>query len=60
VNELIGQVFGDIVLNDRFSDCNILAIQQLQQCMAHLLPDLTAIAERSRVSAQIDEAILEL
>ena len=49
--ELLGHGFGGIVVSDRFSAYNHLPTQQRQLCWAHLIRDLTAIAERSRASA---------
>jgi transposase len=58
--ELLGNVFGGIVVSDRFSAYNHLATQQRQLCWAHLIRDLTAIAERPGASAQIDAELLGL
>ena len=58
--ELLGNTFGGIVVSDRFSAYNHLHLEQRQLCWAHLIRDLTAIAERSGASAQIGAELLEL
>ena len=58
--ELLGNTFGGIVVSDRFSAYNHLPTQQRQLCWAHVIRDLTAIAERSGASAQIGAELLEL
>ena len=49
--ELLGSAFGVIVVSDRFSSYNHLPTKQRQLCWAHLIRDLTAIAERPGASA---------
>ena len=58
--ELLGHGFGGIVVSDRFSAYNHLPTQQRQLCWAHLIRDLTAIAERSGASAGFGAQLLEL
>jgi len=50
--ELLGDAFGGIVVSDRFSAYNHLPSKQRQLCWAHLIRDLTAIAERPGASAE--------
>ena len=49
--ELLGNAFGGIVVSDRFSAYNHLPAMQRQLCWAHVIRDLTAIAERQGASA---------
>jgi len=56
--ELLGSTFGGIVVRDRFSAYNHLPTQQRQLCWAHLIRDLTAIAERPGASAEFDAQLL--
>ena len=58
--ELLGNAFTGIVVSDRFSAYNHLPIEQRQLCWAHLIRDLTAIAQRSGASAEFGTALLEL
>jgi transposase len=59
--ELLGNAFGGIVVSDRFSAYNHhLPTQQRQLCWAHLIRDLTAIAERSGTSAECGAELLDL
>jgi transposase len=58
--ELLGHAFAGIVVSDRFSAYNHLPTCQRQICWAHLIRDLTAIAQRSGASADIGSALLEL
>ena len=58
--ELLGSTFGGIVVSDRFSAYNHLPIQQRQLCWAHLIRDLTAIAERPGASAEFGAELLGL
>jgi hypothetical protein len=58
--ELLGSTFGGIVVSDRFSAYNHLPTQQRQLCWAHLLRDLTAIAERPGASAEFGAELLGL
>ena len=44
--ELLGDAFGGIVVSDRFSAYNYFPLEQRQLCWAHVIRDLTAIAER--------------
>ena len=58
--ELLGKAFGGIVVSDRFSAYNHLPVMQRQLCWAHLIRDLTAIAERQGVSGKIGLELLAL
>ena len=58
--ELLGSAFGGIVVSDRFSAYNHLPLEQRQLCWAHLIRDLTAIAERPGASAEFGAQLLEL
>ncbi len=58
--ELLGTAFGGIVVSDRFSAYNHLPVEQRQLCWAHLIRDLTAIAERQGVSGEIGLELLAL
>jgi len=58
--ELLGHGFGGIVVSDRFSAYNHLPTKQRQLCWAHLIRDLTAIAERSGACAEFGDQLLEL
>jgi transposase len=58
--ELLGSAFDGIVVSDRFSAYNHLPTQQRQLCWAHLIRDLTAIAERQGVSGEIGLELLAL
>ena len=49
--DMRGHGFGGIVVSDRFSADNHLPTNQRQLCWAHLIRDLTAIAERSGANA---------
>ena len=58
--ELLGSTFGGIVVSDRFSAYNHLPLEQRQLCWAHLIRDLTAIAERPGASAEFGAELLGL
>ena len=58
--ELLGNAFGGIVVSDRFSAYNHLPVMQRQLCWAHLIRDLTAIAERPGASAEFGAQLLGL
>jgi transposase len=58
--ELLGNAFGGIVVSDRFSAYNHLPTQQRQLCWAHVIRDLTAIAERPGASAEFGAELLGL
>ena len=58
--ELLGNAFGGIVVSDRFSAYNHLPVMQSQLCWAHLIRDLTAIAERPGASAEFGAELLGL
>jgi transposase len=58
--ELLGNAFGGIVVSDRFSAYNHLPTQQRQLCWAHLIRDLTVIAERPGASAACGAQLLGL
>jgi transposase len=57
--ELLGTAFGGIVVSDRFSAYNHLPLEQRQICWAHLIRDLTAIAERPGASAEYGAELLK-
>ena len=58
--ELLGSAFGGIVVSDRFSAYNHLPVMQRQLCWAHLIRDLTAIAERPGASTEFGAQLLGL
>ena len=58
--ELLGSTFGGIVVSDRFSAYNHLPLEQRQLCWAHLIRDLTAIAERPGASNEFGAQLLGL
>jgi hypothetical protein len=58
--ELLGPSFGGIVVSDRFSAYNQLPLEQRQLCWAHIVRDLTAIAERPGASAEMGTRLLNL
>jgi len=58
--ELLGPTFGGIVVSDRFSAYNQLPLEQRQLCWAHIVRDLTAIAERPGASAEMGRRLLNL
>jgi transposase len=58
--ELLGDAFGGIVVSDRFSVYNYFPLEQRQLCWAHVIRDLTAIAERQGASAQFGAELLAL
>jgi hypothetical protein len=58
--ELLGEAFGGIVVSDRFSVYNYFPLEQRQLCWAHLIRDLTAIAERQGASGEIGAELLAL
>ncbi len=57
--ELLG-AFAGIVVSDRFSAYNHLPIEQRQLCWAHLIRDLTAMADRQGASGEIGMELVEL
>lgn len=57
--ELLG-AFAGIVVSDRFSAYNHLPLEQRQLCWAHLIRDITAIAQRSGASGEIGAVLLDL
>ena len=58
--ELLGSAFAGTVVSDRFSAYNHLPIEQRQLCWAHLIRDLTAMAERTGASGEIGLELLAL
>ncbi len=48
------------MVSDRFSVYNYFPLEQRQLCWAHVIRDLTAIAERSGASAEIGAELLAL
>jgi transposase len=57
--QLLGD-FAGIVVSDRFSAYNHLPIEQRQLCWAHLIRDLTAMAERQGASGEIGRELVAL
>jgi transposase len=57
--ELLGATFGGNLITDRYGGYNWLELSQRQVCWAHLKRDFTKISERSGVSKEIGEALLE-
>jgi transposase len=57
--ELLG-AFAGIVVSDCFSAYNHLPLEQRQLCWAHLIRDLTAIADRQGASGEIGAQLLAL
>jgi hypothetical protein len=58
--DLLGDAFGGIVVSDRFSVYNYFPLEQRQLCWAHVIRDLTAIAERQGASGEIGAELLAL
>jgi hypothetical protein len=58
--ELLGHGFTGVVVSDRYAAYNHLPTSQRQLCWAHLIRDLTAIAERQGASAEIGAELLAL
>jgi transposase len=58
--DLLGDAFGGIVVSDRFSSYNYFPLGQRQLCWAHVIRDLTAIAERQGASGEIGAELLAL
>ena len=58
--ELLGNAFGGIVVSDRFSAYNHIPLEQRQLCWAHVIRDLTAIAERQGASGEAGAELLDL
>ena len=58
--QLLGDNYGGIVVSDRYSAYSWLPLEQRQLCWAQIKLDLTAIAERSGVSAPVGRDLLEL
>ena len=57
---LLGNAIGGIVVSDRFSSYNYFPLEQRQLCWAHVIRDLTAIAERPGASGEIGAELLAL
>ncbi len=57
---VLGEAFDGIVITDRYGAYSWLPLHRCQICWAHIKRDFTAIAERSGVSAQIGQRLLEL
>lgn len=57
--QLLGEGFSGIVNSDRFSGYNWLEVGQRQICWAHLKRDFTQMAERTGVSSDLGNALLE-
>jgi transposase len=58
--ELLGVDYSGIVGSDRAGAYNLLPLDQRQICWAHLKRDFTAMAERSGVSAELGQALLDI
>ncbi len=58
--ELLGSAFGGIVVSDRYSAYSHIPLEQRQLCWAHVIRDLTVIAERPGASAEIGAELLGL
>jgi transposase len=57
--DLMGQAFKGKLVSDRYSAYNWLAPEERQLCWAHLKRDLKAMAQRSGVSREIGESLLQ-
>ena len=57
---VLGEAFTGVVVTDRYSAYSWLPLHRRQICWAHIKRDFTAIAERSGVSAQVGQRLLEL
>lgn len=57
--QLLGDTFTGIIGSDRFSAYTKLELQRRQLCWAHLKRDFTRIAERTGVSGELGNALLE-
>lgn len=57
--QLLGKTFDGIVSSDRFSAYNGLNLEGRQLCWAHLKRDFTRIAQRTGVSGELGQALLE-
>ena len=57
--QLLGEGFKGIVNSDRFSAYSWLEVGQRQICWAHLKRDFTQMAERSGISSELGNALLE-
>ncbi|MEW6737273.1 MAG: IS66 family transposase [Acidobacteriota bacterium] len=57
--QLLGIAISAILITDRWTAYNWLAIRQRQLCWAHLKRDFTKISERRRISGQIGKQLLE-
>jgi transposase len=57
--QMLGEAFHGIVSSDRFSAYNGLKLEERQLCWAHLKRDFTRIAQRSGVSGELGNALLE-
>ena len=57
--QLLGHGFAGVVVSDRFSAYSWLPLEQRQLCWAHLVRDLTAMAERHGASGEIGRELLE-
>lgn len=57
--QMLSETYEGIVISDRYSSYNWLDVHKRQVCWAHLKRDFTAIAQRSGVSQDIGEALLQ-
>jgi transposase len=60
VKALLGQDYAGCIGSDRCPSYNHLPLHQRQICWAHLKRDFTAMAERSGVSAEIGQDLLDI
>ena len=58
--QVLGEAFTGVVVTDRYGAYSWLPLHRRQICWAHLKRDFIAIAERSGVSAQVGQRLLEL
>jgi transposase len=58
--QILGETFIGIVVTDRYGAYSWLSLHRRQICWARIKRDFTAIAERSGVSAQVEQRLLEL
>ena len=58
--ELLGHGFAGVVVSDRYSGYNHVPTERRQLCWAHLIRNITAIAERTGASGEIGAELLNL
>ncbi len=57
--QILGETFAGIVITDRYGAYSWLPLHRRQICWAHIKRDFAAIAERSGVSTQVGQRLLE-